>query len=248
MERAKVARTVGTAITAAGLVFTAWSSQANAANRDLYHGIDVSLMRSDAGVLQAPVGSVNIDPNLFTPRVESKAGTKDKANETKNTKGTGSKSKVKGSATGTGSQSKAATKNPTAATAASNTGTKSASKEQAKPATATAATAASNTGSASASKHAEAAPENNAANNAANNNANVTTPAAPNAVAGFQSGPAMNGTQTTAGAVNGMQTNGAVAGVQSLPSTSTAELQSLAGAGLALIASGGALMIKRRRK
>ena len=97
-------------------------------------------------------------PARFTPRVESKAGTKDKANETKNTKGTGSKSKVKGSATGTGSKSKAASqegvKNPTAATAASNTGTNSASKHAAPAKNPTAATAASNTGTNSASKNA----------------------------------------------------------------------------------------------
>src|SRR5256714_12082598 len=119
MERKAVARTIGTAITTAGLVFTAWSSQANAANRDLYHGIDVSLMRSDAGVVQGPVGSVAIDANLFTPRVESKESTK--AKETNGTKGTGSKSKAKGSATGTGSKSKAASK---AATRASGTQSK----------------------------------------------------------------------------------------------------------------------------
>ena len=66
---------------------------------------------------------------------------------------------------------------------------------------------------------------------------------------GFQSNntPA-NGTTTMPSAVNGVQTNGAVLGVQNLPSTSTAELSNLAEAGLALIASGGVLLIKRRRK
>jgi LPXTG-motif cell wall-anchored protein len=77
------------------------------------------------------------------------------------------------------------------------------------------------------------------------NNANA--PAANN-VLGVQTPPMVNGTQTLPGAVN-QQANGVVAGVQSLPSTSTAAAANLAGAGLALIASGGSiLVIKRRRK
>lgn len=52
----------------------------------------------------------------------------------------------------------------------------------------------------------------------------------------------------TSGMVGGEQSNVIVAGVESLPSTSTAAVASLAGAGLALIASGGSLLVIRRRR
>lgn len=79
----------------------------------------------------------------------------------------------------------------------------------------------------------------------------TTTPGATTAnVLGFQANntPA-NGTNTMPGAVNGTQSNVGVLGVETLPSTSTAEVANLAGTRLALLsAGGGVLMIRRRRK
>jgi LPXTG-motif cell wall-anchored protein len=98
---------------------------------------------------------------------------------------------------------------------------------------------------------------NNApANNAAANNAAANAAAANNAaanvapvVAGFQqnNAPVVNGMQTLAGTA-ATQSDVAVAGVQTLPATSTVETASLAGAGLALIASGGSLLVIKRRR
>lgn len=230
MERKAVARSMATAATVAGLIFSAWSSHANAASTT-YHGLDVAMLRSNASLTQGPAGSDMIDPNLLAPRIESKESTKGGKAETKGTKGTGSKSKARGSATGTSSKSKAATKSGTqsasqhAAQAASNN-TNSASKQRG-----------SATGTNSASKH-EAAPATTTQGTSA------TTAGAQN-VLGVQQAPMGSANN----AVSGQQQpgiTGVVAGVQNLPSTSTAAL-GLAGAGLALASAGSALIIRRRR-
>jgi LPXTG-motif cell wall-anchored protein len=264
-RRATIIRSLASTATAAGLVLASWSTPANAASRDKYHGIDVSNMTSTASVVSGPLNPMRLpNSDVFSPRdTKDKEDDKQKAKTKSPTKGTGSQSKVKGSATGTNSASKKtgasgtqskmtkdATKAP-AATGASGTNSQQ-TKDTTKEATSqnnggtesngsVAGTATAPTTMTAVMPMGPSAAQ--VAANTANNNGSTGT-----AVAGFQSGPA-NGSQTTAGAVNGTQSNGAIAGVQSLPSTSTAEVANLAGAGLALISMGsGVLVIKRRRK
>ncbi len=80
------------------------------------------------------------------------------------------------------------------------------------------------------------------------NNAAAGTATTPN-VLGVQQNNTPGAMANALAGVAGTQANGAVLGVETLPSTSTAEVANLAGAGLALIsAGGGVLMIRRRRK
>ena len=86
---------------------------------------------------------------------------------------------------------------------------------------------------------------NGNANNA-NGNAAVGANETAGAVAGFQSAPTMNGTAVAGQETNGM--TGVVAGVGSLPSTSTEVLGSLAGAGTLLVSAGSFLLLRRQRR
>lgn len=274
MERQAIVRSIASAATAAGLVFSAWATQANAAST-AYHGLDVAMLKSDLGVTQTPTGSQLFDPNLLSPRAESKGGTKNGKNETKGSKGTGSKSKARGSATGTNSASKGAERKQskdknkdknngqvqiadktTGESASRGTGSVNSASKHPVAAAGTADSATRGTGSKNtASKEVvnagqQAAPANNnpANNNAANDAANIPifTPAPETAGTqlGFQTAPALNQNAAPAG----QQRSGAVAGVESLPSTSTEVLGDLAAAGFAIASAGGGLVVRRRRQ
>ena len=255
-RRATVARSLASAATAAGLVLASWSTPANAASSDNYHGVDVSNMTSDIAVISAPTLPTRVpNSDVFSPRDEK--GREDDKSKPKSNSGTGSKSKAGAAATGaSGTQSKVtkdASKAAVAATGASGTNS-AVTKDSTKAATGASGTNSAVTKDTTKNEVAAAANNNTAANMtvAANAAAAATVPAANGVVNGVQTNgtpAAVNGTQTMGGAVAGAQTNGVVNGVGSLPSTSTAESLSLAGAGLALIASGGSmLVIKRRRK